>query len=216
MNIQQVFEVIGFRIQDSSKYLYNCYGNNSIRGFEFSTIEEQPCGAFVADASGKVYEITVEVPAKNICYRWIDPEFKQALFDETKAKGFDPKFAWDDVAYFDLELEEDILSKTKAICNLQEFDSRIMVPLDLDTESFNHIAKLAHERDITFNEMVGLIIQSLISEIKQITENETSKEGCQSKSDCCGGCDKPHIDQEAEFDSEFDKLISKKKTFSTF
>ena len=66
------------------------------------------------------------------------------------------------------------------------------------------------------SEMVGLIIQAIIDEIKSNPEMDKNKKEDSCQPDCCGGCDKSNTNQEAAFDTEFDKLISKKKSFSTF
>ena len=51
--------------------------------------------------------------------------------------------------------------------NLQEkADDREVIPVDLSDHEFLTIAKLAHERDITFNQMVEAILWNYIKETK--------------------------------------------------
>lgn len=45
------------------------------------------------------------------------------------------------------------------------------VEVNLTDEEFLHIAKLAHELDITFNQMVAKIIEEHIEELKRGTHN---------------------------------------------
>jgi hypothetical protein len=45
-----------------------------------------------------------------------------------------------------------------------ENDTRENVEIDLSDEDFIQIAKLAHERDITFNQMVEEILRAKITE----------------------------------------------------
>jgi purine-nucleoside phosphorylase len=45
-------------------------------------------------------------------------------------------------------------------------DNRETIEVDLSDEEFLHIAKLAHERDITFNQMVEIILQTQIDRLK--------------------------------------------------
>jgi hypothetical protein len=45
------------------------------------------------------------------------------------------------------------------------------VEVDLTDEEFLHIAKLAHEQDITFNQMVAKILEEHIEELKRGTHN---------------------------------------------
>lgn len=45
-------------------------------------------------------------------------------------------------------------------------DGRVDVPVDLTDDEFLSIAKMAHERDITFNQMVEKILWNYINETK--------------------------------------------------
>ena len=47
-----------------------------------------------------------------------------------------------------------------------QIDSRETIEVDLSDEEFLHVAKLAHERDITFNQMVEIILQAEIDRRK--------------------------------------------------
>jgi hypothetical protein len=51
-----------------------------------------------------------------------------------------------------------------------ENDKRETIEVDLSDEDFLHIAKLAHERDITFNQMVEAILWEAIE--KREKDNE--------------------------------------------
>ena len=45
-------------------------------------------------------------------------------------------------------------------------DGRSTIEVDLSDDEFMHIARLAHERDITFNQMVEIILQAEIDRRK--------------------------------------------------
>jgi hypothetical protein len=45
------------------------------------------------------------------------------------------------------------------------------VQVDLTDEEFLHIAKLAHEQDITFNQMVAKILEEYMEELKRGTHS---------------------------------------------
>lgn len=185
MHINEVFKAISFRILNSSEFLYKCFGENHPRSFEFTDCNNRPCGNFTADCFGRVYEVVVD-PNNGSCYRWVDPNFKDGLFEETKNHGADPTNAWDDVYFTELEVEEDILTKLEAICNGLTFDDRIMVPVDLDDATFASIARMAHERDITLNQMMEIIIQE---EINRVSSSQYDN--------CCGGCSGSSCSQES-------------------
>jgi hypothetical protein len=50
-------------------------------------------------------------------------------------------------------------------------DNMETVEVDLTDEEFLHIAKLAHEQDITFNQMVSKILEEHIEQLKRGTHN---------------------------------------------
>lgn len=45
------------------------------------------------------------------------------------------------------------------------------IQVDLTDEEFLHIAKLAHEQDITFNQMVAKILEEHLEELKRGVHN---------------------------------------------
>lgn len=48
-------------------------------------------------------------------------------------------------------------------------DGRSEIEIDLTDEEFLQLARMAHERDITFNQMVELILSEAIEKLKQET-----------------------------------------------
>lgn len=48
-------------------------------------------------------------------------------------------------------------------------DGRSEVEIDLTDEEFLQLARMAHERDITFNQMVELILSEAIEKLKKET-----------------------------------------------
>lgn len=49
-------------------------------------------------------------------------------------------------------------------------DGRSEIEIDLTDEEFLQVARMAHERDITFNQMVELILSEAIEKLKKETE----------------------------------------------
>jgi hypothetical protein len=72
--------------------------------------------------------------------------------------------AWDNIEYIDLETEEDFFEKAHAIFNNLPYDKRVQLPMDLTTEEWYDLMKLAHERDITLNQLIAEILQNFIEE----------------------------------------------------
>lgn len=159
MHIQTIFETVGYRIEQSNPFLYQCFGMNNPRIYDFVNIDEETSGNFTADESGKVYEVIAEIPEIGVCYRWIDKEFRESAVRETLNRGLDPTIAWDDIKFIEIDSEENILLKVKAICNKIHFNDLGLHPTEISDSFFIKVAKMAAERDITFNEMVKLLIR---------------------------------------------------------
>ncbi len=102
-----------------------------------------------------------------------NPEFKAAFDAEVEDRELlDMAWERDDgspVKYIDLDVEEDFMEKAYAICNDQEYDTRVQVPVNFTDEELLRYMTLAHERDITFNQLVE---EALMAAIKQAEQKE--------------------------------------------
>ena len=64
----------------------------------------------------------------------------------------------------DLEVADDFIQKCSAIKLGQEYDTRVSIPVDFSDEDLLTCMKLAHEKDITFNQFME---QALIAAIEK-------------------------------------------------
>ena len=87
--------------------------------------------------------------------------------DEAKRKNVKHDEAWDNVNYVDLETSEDWIVKAVAIKEGKVYDTRVQLPIELSDEEFATIARMAHDRDITFNQMVEQILMQFIESQKE-------------------------------------------------
>jgi len=160
MHLSDIIGKLNYRITSGSEYKWNCYPSAKLLDFEseYATISV----VFNSDKQ-MVYEITTAPKNdKHRPYRWIDPDYIDFYIKESNYRGIDTKLAWDDVQYIDLETEEDILKKTEAIFNGENFDTRIEVAIELDDDTWLELAKQAHKHDITINKMVEKVLQHCI------------------------------------------------------
>lgn len=155
MTLKDFLDAVNYRITEGSKYYWDCYPDahqlsaeihlpmdNNYADITFSTVDQ------------RVYEVTASDNINNRFYRWIDPEFREAHNAEAKRKGFDPFIVFDSERYTDLEVEEDILEKLRAIVTGEEYDTRVQIPLTLPDEDLLLIFKAAHASDMTLNQFV--------------------------------------------------------------
>ena len=176
MNIEQAIKAFEFRISGGSDYCWKCFGDNA-RYMDFQDIEGQPCGSIIYDRLNQtVYEISAEVPGRDITVRWLNPDFKQAYHTECHSRGSDPSEAWDGVNWTNVETEELILEYVNSIVN-GEYDNlppestskvgpdgRVSVPIDIPDDELFLLMQKAHEADMTLNKFVEQILQASIDE----------------------------------------------------
>jgi hypothetical protein len=71
-------------------------------------------------------------------------------------------FAWDAVKFTDLETADDFITKASAIVSGIDYDTRVCVPVDLDDHELLKLMTIAHERDITLNQLVEEILVDVV------------------------------------------------------
>lgn len=158
MQLHQVTKALQFRITGGSEYLWNCYPDGRYLDF---TSEFATASVIFNPNNHNIYEATVE-PKDNRPYRWINPHYRTAVELEATSRGVDKNEAWDDVMWIDLETEDDFLEKAEAIFSGADFDRRIQVPLTLNNDEMLQLAMLAHDQDITLNQLVVNILSDAI------------------------------------------------------
>ena len=148
------------KIVGGSEHQWDCWDNARFLDYESDyahasvVFNAKTQEVYVAEVNDKLDEVNP--------YRWINPEYKQVYIDEANQRNVDPDLAWDNKKWYDLETQEDWLTKARAIMRGEEFDRRVEVPLDLDDDTLFNLFKMAHENDVTLNKMVEIILQKVI------------------------------------------------------
>lgn len=106
--------------------------------------------------SQEILEITAEDYKLGNHYRWTTEDFASQQKDNSTN--------WMGKKYCELELAEDILEKATAIVSGRVYDTRVSVPLELSDEDFMLFARSAHERDVTFNQLIEQVLKAAISD----------------------------------------------------
>lgn len=165
ITIKQFMELVDYRITDTCDYLWYCYGPDA-RSMDSWNGRHEDGGytiSMVYDCHNKtVYELSAYDYVHNRAYRWINPNYLEAFKDECKSRSVED-LAWENVPYIELDVMEDFLEKASAIVAGEDYDTRIMVPVEFsDSELFTYM-KLAHEKDMTFNQFVEMTLRSAIN-----------------------------------------------------
>jgi hypothetical protein len=164
MKLSQINEVLGHRITGGSEYQWNCYPDGRYLDYESDFAH---VSILYSTVNQTVYQAEVSVKREawdedKKPYRWLNPDYKDALYKESEKRQVDTDIAWDDVKWIDLEMAEDFLEKATAIFNGEEYDTRVKIEFDLDDSSILKLATEAHKRDITLNKMIEIILQEVI------------------------------------------------------
>ena len=165
MTLKEWMELVDYKITEGSDYGWTCYGPYSFRldswnrvhgagGFSFSIV--------FSTKSQKVYEVTAYDYTNDRAYRMINPKFQKKHEKEAMERGVNPNEAWDVVDYVDLDVLDDFIQKALAIKAGEDYDTRVQVPVDFSDEDMLKYMKMAHERDMTFNEFVEDALRSAI------------------------------------------------------
>ena len=102
----------------------------------------------------------------NRAYRMIAKNKQEAYRKELQMHGLNSDMAWDNVNYIDLETDDDFFQKALAIKENKSYDTRVEVPIDLGDKELVELMKMAHERDITLNQMIEILLQEVINRNK--------------------------------------------------
>jgi hypothetical protein len=99
-------------------------------------------------------------------YRMINPAYKDVHDAEVKTRGVTDQ-AWEDdagepIEYIDLEVDDDFIQKAMAIVAGETYDTRVSIPVDFTNEEILQYALMAHEQDITLNELIEGALRDML------------------------------------------------------
>ncbi len=171
ITLKEWMELVDYRITEGSDYGWDCYGydahvldswNGDQNGHSFSVIFDTKTQV--------VYEVQAHDYVHNRAYRMINPDFKAAHTEEAQYRDVNLGEAWDDVDYIDLDVDDDFIQKGLAIREGEDYDTRVQVQVEFSDEELLTYMKIAHERDITFNQLVEIALQEAIDQHRMLND----------------------------------------------
>ena len=158
-------ELVGYKITEGGDYGWGCYGPYSYTldswngvhgkgGYSFSII--------FSTKSQKIYEVSMCDYTNDRAYRMINPKFQEKHRKEAEMRNVNLNEAWDEVNYVDLDLVDDFIQKALAIKAGEKYDTRVQVPVDFTDEELLQYMKMAHDRDMTFNQFIEEALRNAI------------------------------------------------------
>jgi len=168
ITMKEWMELVDYKITEGGEYGWSCYGPNAYTldswngvhgagGYSFSII--------FSTKTQKVYEVTVCDYTNDRAYRMINPKNQKKHEKEAMERGVNLDEAWDCIDYVDLDVVDDFIQKALAIKAGEVYDTRVSVPVDFTDEELLKYMKLAHERDMTFNEFVEEALRYALDEV---------------------------------------------------
>lgn len=181
ITLKQFMETCGYRITEGSDYGWQCFGYDAYRLDSWNGDQDGHTLSIVFDTKTQtVYQVEAFDYKRERAYRMTNPDFKSAFDAEFENRDIlDMAWEKDDgspVKYIDLEVDQDFLDKAHAICNDQEYDTRVQISVDLDDDTLFQMMKLAHERDITFNQLVEIALQEAIDYHRMLNDIDMREE----------------------------------------
>jgi len=174
ITMKEWMELVDYKITEGSDYGWTSYGPNAYTldswngihgdgGYSFSIV--------FSTKSQKVYEVSICDYTNNRAYRMINPKNVEKHCKEAKERDVNPNEAWEDVDYVDLEVDDDFIQKCLAIRAGEQYDTRVQIEVNFSDDEMARYMKLAHEQDITFNQLVENALRQAIESYKQVELN---------------------------------------------
>ena len=174
ISMKEWMELVDYKITEGGVYGWSCYGPNSYTldswngvhgagGYSFSIV--------FSTKTQKVYEVSMCDYTNDRAYRMIAENKQEKYRKEAESKSELANQAWDDVDYVDLDVDDDFIQKALAIRAGESYDTRVQVAVDFSDEELLQYMKIAHERDITFNELVENALRQVIESHQQVELN---------------------------------------------
>ena len=180
ITMKEWMELVDYKITEGGDYGWGCYGPNAYTldswngvhgtgGYSFSIV--------FSTKTQKVYEVSMCDYTNDRAYRMINPKNQEKHRKEALARDVNLNEAWDEVDYVDLDVVDDFIQKALAIRAGEPYDTRVQVPVDFSDEDLLQYMKLAHERDMTFNELVEEALRFAIEEYEMgnLTKEDAQK-----------------------------------------
>ena len=163
LTLKEWMELVDYRITEGSDYGWECYGPNVHMLDSWNGEQDGHSFTVIFDTKTQViYEVQAHDYVHNRAYRMINENFRKKMKKEAKRRDVNKKEAWDDVDYVDLDIDDDFIQKCLSIREGKDYDTRVLMPIDIPDDELLMYMKKAHEMDITFNEFVETALQHAI------------------------------------------------------
>lgn len=164
ITLKEWMEVVEYRITEGSNFMWQCYGPNAYSLDSWNGEQDGNSFTVIFDTKSQVvYEVQSHDYKNQRAYRLVNPDFKFERDVESANRNVSLDEAWDNVNYVDLEADDDWIQKAQAIVADEDYDTRVSIPIDLPEAELMVLFKMAHERDMTFNDFVEQVLREQLN-----------------------------------------------------
>ena len=162
ITLKDYMECISYRITESSEYLWNCYGPNAYSLDSGSSYGENTVSVVFDKITQEIYQMEAWDFANRRSYRWINPNYIDAIKAESKKRNINFEQSIDNEKFIDIDSDKDMIEKATAIANGEEYDTRVILELNFENDELFRIMKMAHEMDLSLNKYIEYILKKVI------------------------------------------------------
>lgn len=172
ITMKEWMELVNYRITEGSDYNWQCYGNDVYALDSWNGDQDGHSFTIIFDTRDQtVYEVQAHDYVHNRAYRMINEDFRKKNKKEAKRRGVNKDEAWEEVDYVDLDVDDDFIQKCLAIREGEDYDTRVLFPIDIPDAELLQYMKMAHERDMTFNQFVEEALRHAINTKKELASD---------------------------------------------
>ena len=155
ITLKEWMEVANYRITEGSDYY--AYGGAYALDSWSGDQDGHSLEIIFDQKTQTVYEVQACDYKHNRAYRLINEDYKEERRDDE---------AWDDVKWIDLECDDDWIQKALAIVAGENYDTRVSIPIDLPEAELMVLFKMAHDRDMTFNDFIEEVLREQLERLQ--------------------------------------------------
>jgi hypothetical protein len=175
--MKEWMELVGYRITEGSNYGWQCYGVTAYMLDSWNGDHDGHSFTVIFDTRDQtIYEVQAHDYVHQRAYRMINPDFAKKHRKESKRRDTSKDNAWGDVDYVDLDVDDDFIQKALAIKAGEDYDTSVMMQLDLPDDLLLSAAMEAHKQNITLNDYINKALAEMVEVYKAREEEFLEKE----------------------------------------
>lgn len=165
MKLPQLLEKAHYKVSEGSAFLWTCFGQNC-RNIVCSDEDLDVEMDVVYDClTAEVYTASISFSARENMrvYRWINPTYQEAYFNEYFERDLDPRQYVDDIQYMECEIEDDFVNKVTDAFETGTTDNTIVVSLELDSTSEMLTIEALGDTNGSLEQLVEVALQDAVN-----------------------------------------------------